>query len=235
MTEMTQLNQRPADDEGAALNPQAIAAFLTANPDFFIQQPELLEQLRLPHAERGSVSLVERQMERLRHKVAELEKQIESMMSVAASNSTLFAAFARAQQQLFQTHNIYQALSVLTALATELDLRVSVRLFDSMDAELSLSRQAFEGFRRARLNPQDVYLGRLRSAESEMLFAQPPQLGSFIVLKLGESERPDGVLCFASRDGGHFQPGMDTLFVTQLADVLGRLIRHWEYSREVIE
>ncbi|KKC98660.1 hypothetical protein KY46_17120 [Photobacterium halotolerans] len=235
MTEMTQLTQRPADEESTLPSPQAIVAFLTEHPDFFIGQPELLEQLRLPHAERGAVSLVERQMERLRHKVAELEKQIETMMSVAADNSALFSTFARAQQQLFQTHNIYQALSVLTALATELDLRVSVRLFDSMDPDLSLSRQAFEGFRRARLNSQDMYLGRLRSAESDMLFEQPPQLGSFIVLKLGESERPDGILSFASRDGGHFQPDMDTLFVTQLANVLGRLIRHWEYSREVIE
>ncbi|QUJ67415.1 DUF484 family protein [Photobacterium sp. GJ3] len=236
MTEMTQLDKRPVDDEEAApLNPESVVAFLAQHPDFFLHQPELLEQLRLPHAERGTVSLVERQMARLRDKVTTLEKQIDTMMSVAASNSALFNTFARAQQQLFQTHNIYQALSVLTTLATELELSISVRLFDSLDNDLYLSRQAFEGFRRARLNAQHVYLGRLRKVESELLFNQPPQLGSFVVLPLGDPERPDGILSFASRDGGHFQPDMDTLFVEQLASVLARLIRHWEYSREVIE
>ncbi|KDM92122.1 DUF484 family protein [Photobacterium galatheae] len=235
MTDMNQLDQSPVDDEAAPLNHQAVVAFLASHPDFFLHQPELLEQLRLPHPERGTVSLVERQMERLRQKVSELEKQIDTMMLVAASNSTLFTTFAKAQQRLFQTHNIYQALSVLTELAAELDLSVSIRLFDSLDNKLYLSRQAFEGFRRARFNPRSVYLGRLRKAESELLFLQPPQLGSFVVLPLGEPERPDGILSFASRDGGHFQPDMDTLFVEQLAGVLGRLIRHWEYSREVIE
>ncbi|WP_152557169.1 DUF484 family protein, partial [Photobacterium sanctipauli] len=44
-----------------------------------------------------------------------------------------------------------------------------------------------------------------------------------------------GVLSFASVDGGHFQPEMDTLFVEQLAHVLARLIHHWEYTREVLE
>ncbi|WP_415721099.1 hypothetical protein [Photobacterium ganghwense] len=65
---------------------------------------------------------------------------------------------------------------------TSWGLDVSLRLFDSLDEQLYLDRRAFEPFRRARLASRTVYLGRLRKAESELLFVQPPHLGSYLVL-----------------------------------------------------
>jgi len=107
-------------------------------------------------------------------------------------------------------------------------------LFDSLDEQIFLERRLFDNFRKSRLVARSVYLGRLRKTEAELLFEQPPQLGSFVVLPLGV-DRMIGVLSFSSPDGGHFQPEMDTMFVEQLASVLTRLIHHWEYSREVID
>ncbi|PSW13080.1 DUF484 domain-containing protein [Photobacterium sanctipauli] len=217
------------------LSEQDVADFLQAHPDFFIRHPDLLTRIQVHHADRGVVSLVDIQLERLRAQVGELEGKMADLVSAAAKNSQLFDIFAQAQQQLFQTHNIYQALLVLEELAEQLGLEVSLRLFDSLDEQLFLDRREFEGMRRSRLVSRPVYLGRLRKQESELLFEQPPHLGSFVVLPLGGNERPIGVLSFASVDGGHFQPEMDTLFVEQLAHVLARLIHHWEYTREVLE
>ncbi|MGF1701048.1 DUF484 family protein [Photobacterium makurazakiensis] len=217
------------------LTEQEVANFLQATPDFFIRHPDLLTRIQVHHTDRGVVSLVDIQLERLRDQVTELEGKMADLVGAAAKNSQLFDVFSQAQQQLFQTHNIYQALLVLDDLAMKLELDVSLRLFDSLDEQLLLDRREFEGLRRSRLVSRPVYLGRLRKQESDLLFEQPPHLGSFVVLPLGGSERPIGVLSFACADGGHFQPEMDTLFVEQLALVLTRLIHHWEYSREVIE
>ncbi|WP_240478250.1 DUF484 family protein [Photobacterium aquae] len=212
---------------------QEVAGFLAANPDFFIRNPDLLGRLQVHHHERGVVSLVDIQLERLRSQIVEQEEQMAAMVKAALKNSDLFERFSRAQLELLQTHNIYQALMVLESLADSMGLAVSLRLFDSFDESLYLARRSFDSFRCSRLSSRPVYLGRLRKQESEMLFDEPPHLGSFVVLPLG-NERSIGVLSFASADGGHFQPEMDTLFVEQLAMVLTRLIHHWEYSREVI-
>ncbi|MGF1686915.1 DUF484 family protein [Photobacterium japonica] len=231
MTDVSSL-ERPSTPAG--LTEQDVADFLQANPDFFIRQPELLTRIQVHHPDRGVVSLVDIQLERLRRQVGELEEKIADLIGVASQNSVLFEEFARAQQQLFQSHHIYQAISVLTALAERLHLDVTVRLFDSLDDDIFMPRQAFDEFRRSHLASRTVYLGRLRQQERTLFFDDAPQLGSFLVLPFGQ-ERPMGVLAFASADGGHFQPAMDTLFVEQLAMVLARLIHHWEYTREVIE
>lgn len=233
MTDVSQLGELALVAD-TPLTDQDVAEFLLSNPDFFTRQPELLTQLHVTHSERGVVSLVEIQLERLRHRVRDLEGEINTLVSAAGKNSELFEIFARAQQQLFQTHNIYQALVILEELSSQLRLDFSLRLFDSFDDNLFLDRKAFESFRVAHLSQRSVYMGRLRKQESGLLFSQPPHLGSYVVLPLG-IEHPIGVLSFASADGGHFQPAMDTLFVEQLALVLTRLIHHWEYTREVID
>lgn len=226
------------DDEAlltdAPLDDKKVAEYLLSHLDFFGLHPDLLTQLRIPHNERGTVSLVEMQLERLRNRVQELEGNIGNLVSLATKNSELFSVFSQAQQKLFQTHNIYQALMVLDDLSTQLGLEFSLRLFDSLDEQIFLERRLFDNFRKSRLVARSVYLGRLRKTEAELLFEQPPQLGSFVVLPLGV-DRMIGVLSFSSPDGGHFQPEMDTMFVEQLASVLTRLIHHWEYSREVID
>ncbi|MDX1303937.1 DUF484 family protein [Photobacterium sp.] len=232
MTDVSQRDELPVATD-LPLNDDVVAEYLLSNPDFFARQPDLLTQLRIPHSERGAVSLVEVQLDRLRHRVHDLEGNIASLVSLATTNSELFTVFSKAQQQLFQTHNIYQALGVLGELSEKLQLDFSLRLFDSQDKQLFLDRKMFDSFRLSRLSHRSVYLGRLRKSESELLFEQPPQLGSFVVLPLGENYQI-GVLSFACPDGGHFQPDMDTLFVEQLGLILTRLIHHWEYSREVI-
>lgn len=40
-----------------------IGEYLQDHPEFFQQYPQLLNSLRLPHQQRGSVSLIERQLE----------------------------------------------------------------------------------------------------------------------------------------------------------------------------
>jgi uncharacterized protein YigA (DUF484 family) len=218
----------------APLDDKKVAEYLLSHLDFFGLHPDLLTQLRIPHNERGTVSLVELQLERLRNRVQELEGNIGNLVSLATKNSELFSVFSQAQQKLFQTHNIYQALIILDDLSNQLGLEFSLRLFDSLDEQIFLERRLFDNFRKSRLVARPVYLGRLRKTEAELLFEQPPQLGSFVVLPLGV-DRLIGVLSFSSPDGGHFQPEMDTMFVEQLASVLTRLIHHWEYSREVID
>ena len=74
------------------LEDQMVYQYLLEHPAFFQQHPELLSRLRLPHAQRGAVSLVERQMEMQRERVRGLEEDITRLMSIARQNEHIFFA-----------------------------------------------------------------------------------------------------------------------------------------------
>ncbi len=65
MTDHTDLKKIDA----AVLEDQLVYQYLLEHPAFFQQHPELLARLRLPHAQRGAVSLVERQLEMQRERI----------------------------------------------------------------------------------------------------------------------------------------------------------------------
>ena len=60
-----------------------IREYLLDKPDFFARYPEILLAMRLPHGERGTVSLVERRQELLRNRVNQLEEEITALMTEA--------------------------------------------------------------------------------------------------------------------------------------------------------
>ena len=83
--------------------------YLQDHPEFFQQYPQLLSSLRLPHQQRGSVSLVERQLELQREKIQALEDDITRLMSVARHNEQIFLAFNQLQAQLYQAGSLQDA------------------------------------------------------------------------------------------------------------------------------
>ena len=49
-----------------------IGKYLRENPDFFVDNEEVLEGLRIPHQDKGTISLIEKQLEisKMKHKEA---------------------------------------------------------------------------------------------------------------------------------------------------------------------
>ncbi|WP_028024260.1 DUF484 family protein [Enterovibrio calviensis] len=221
MTELSKLE----GPQAKALTEEAVASYLKDHSDFFLRQPELLAQLRISHAERGTVSLVEIQLGRLRDRVAELEEDITQLMSIAAGNENLFRAFSQTHKALFAANkeqDIHQALRVL---ATALQLSASLRFYDI--GHHALNKKSVDSVKAAHFCGQRVYLGRLRKAEGEQFVSQAPELGSYALVPVFAGKEI-GFLSFASKDGGHFQPSMDTLFVEQIAEHIGILLNKWQ-------
>ncbi|SKA49434.1 DUF484 family protein [Enterovibrio nigricans] len=221
MTELSKLD-RPLIQ---ALSDDAVVSYLKDNPDFFIRQPEMAEQLRIPHAERGVISLVEIQLGRLRERVANLEEDITQLMSIAAGNEKLFRAFAEAHRALFAANREEDIHKALRELAASLNLNVSLRLFET--GHHALNRKSVDAVKAAHFCGQRIYLGRLRKTDGEHFISQAPELGSYALVPVSQ-HKDLGFLAFASRDGGHFQPSMDTLFVEQVAEHIGILLTKWQ-------
>ncbi|GAA0564743.1 DUF484 family protein [Rheinheimera aquimaris] len=193
--------------------------YLQDHPEFFQQYPQLLASLRLPHQQRGSVSLVERQLEMQREKIVALEDDITRLMSVARQNEQLFLAFNQLQAQLYQAENLQQAEHSLQQFTAAMPQVQQCRLLcfnehhSASEFQLLLSR---------RLNEQGIYLGRLNKEEQQGLF--PPQIHSVALILISNEEQPLALLAFGSEQDDHFQPSMDKLFISHLATILAQLL-----------
>lgn len=60
---------------GIELDDDAVMQFLLQNPDFFMRNARLVEQMRVPHPVRGTVSLVEWHLARQRNHIHRLEEK----------------------------------------------------------------------------------------------------------------------------------------------------------------
>ena len=52
-----------------------IGKYLRENPDFFVDNEEVLETLRIPHQDKGTISLIEKQLEISKLKQRELKNK----------------------------------------------------------------------------------------------------------------------------------------------------------------
>ena len=72
------------------MNPDDLARFLRANPQFFDQNPELLETIHVPHPYGGrAIPLAERQTVALREKAKQLEGRLAELMKFGEENDAI--------------------------------------------------------------------------------------------------------------------------------------------------
>ena len=77
------------------LSAAEVAAFLAENPDFFSENEDLLTSLKLPDSRKGTVSLVEKQMDVLRQQQRKSRQQLQSFVDAAEQNKDIFDKSSR--------------------------------------------------------------------------------------------------------------------------------------------
>ncbi|MBF7958579.1 MULTISPECIES: DUF484 domain-containing protein [Rahnella] len=218
-----------------ALDDDSVMQYLLQNPDFFIRNARSVEQLHVPHPVKGSTSLVEWQLGRQRHQIAQLEEEITLLMEQASINESLFGRMIELQATLAAASSLQDMLNRLQRWARSLGLAgANVRLFSegwrigapSDFTHLAVSRSAFESMRIQRLGETPHYLGSLNGPELLLLLPQAKAVGSVALSLMGEQGEL-GVLIFSSRDPQHYQPGMGTVLLDQLAKMLPGLLERW--------
>ena len=72
------------------LSPDDVASYLKTNPDFFIEQEDLLADLSLPHESGNAISLLERQVTILRDRGIDARQKLNNLLENARNNDQLF-------------------------------------------------------------------------------------------------------------------------------------------------
>jgi len=209
---------------------EAVASYLQRNPDFFERHQSLLARLRLPHVRGGStISLVERQIEVLREKLAGLEGKLAELVRVARANEAIaerlhrFArrllrvttrseAIARIEAGLREDFDAFQAVLVLIGDEPDSAAPRFVRTVPADDPNLKSFESLFTSGK-----PR---CGQARDSQRDFLFGpEGTEMGSVALVPLGEKGAV-GLLALGSADRDRFHPGMSTEFLARLADLI---------------
>lgn len=112
------------------MDDRAVVDYLLRNPEFFIRNARVVEEMRVPHPIRGTVSLVEWHMARARNHINHLEENISLLMEQATSNEGLFHRLLHLQSRLASASSLDEFLLRLHRWARELGLAgATLRLF----------------------------------------------------------------------------------------------------------
>ena len=192
-----------------------IREFLLDHPDFFSRYPELLLAMRLPHLERGTVSLVERRQEMLRQRVSQLEEEITALLAMASRNEQIYLFNTELSLKLLECDDLGSLRQVLAEGLIQQFHFSHVRLITVHDIDSELS--AIWSHRLGKGH----YFGRLTQQESKRLFGS--DVGSVALTKLAD-HCGQVIFAIASPDPAHFNPEMDNLLLDQLRRLLDHLL-----------
>ena len=199
----------------------SVKRYLQKHPEFFIDHPELIEKLAIPHDQKGSVSLVELQGEQLRKKNRALSHKLNQLISIAKQNEEIYRVYADLNLQLLSCRFFSEVQDVLEDVMSK-KLRMSAVTLKPFSGAHALPEIQRKLFIEKRFKKECFFFGRLSQHEQHLLF-DDASVESVALMLLGD--RGDlGILAIGSRDAGHFNPDMDTLLITQLQQFLNILL-----------
>ena len=217
-----------SSDSKTSLN-EVVANYLRRNPSFLSEYPDVLEALHLKHPSGVASSLIERQVDQLRNKNHELNRQLNRLVHVAAENEQLMSKLHHLTLELMSMDGPKAFFDHLSHRLME-DFKTDILricLFDAKTANLAGEEVRWIDRKDESLQQFQIHLekdhtvcGRLGEAKLKFLFDSKAQwIQSTAFVPLGE-KGADGMMAIGSSDPARFYPGMGTLFLDLLADVI---------------
>jgi uncharacterized protein YigA (DUF484 family) len=216
------------------LSAAEVVNYLKANPEFFIEQEDLLADLSLPHESGKAISLLERQVTILRNRGADARQKLNNLLENARNNDQLFdttrslvLALLRAkdvteiagvaQDQLSDHANIDSCEVILVA-------KKSLKVADSVrtESEDILKKQFVDVFRLKR-----THCGPISEEQTQFLFpTQGNSIKSTALCPVSSNSDVLALIAFGNKADNYFNVNLDTLFLDFIGHVVGAVLDH---------
>ena len=213
-----------------------VTDYLKNNLDFFVKNPAILAELKIPHEHGGAISLVEKQLTVLREQNQETNKKIHELIEIATQNEEL----ARRMHQLALT--LIDADDPKDIFSTMYDNlkknfhadRVIVRLFanpafiDSFPTDEFVGKESIEEslFKRI-IEKREPLSGKMKHQQQVFLSGDDgDDIASSVMIPL-HGVGWGGILAIGSFDAERFQPGMGIELLANLGEILSFIIKPW--------
>ena len=211
-----------------------VSRYLTENPTFFLKHEQLLADMFLPHASGKAVSLLERQVNLLRERNIETRTRLAEMLDQGQANDVLFKKTRGlildildakqindlAQKLMNYCLNEFQVDAAQFTLIANENTHKASSCQVLAEAEVKLTMPSI-------LEREAAWSGVFRKDELSLLFAHGAAeklIASAIVMPIRLSDKTLAFIALGSQDANYFKSGMDTLFLSFIADVLAKLL-----------
>ena len=220
-------SQSEQHDDGQAPDPElerTLVDYLRGHPDFFERNPGVLGQIDIPHDTGEAVSLVQRQVETLRHQADGCRSRLEAFIAVARENDALNDKLHRLTLTLIDTLDFGEVLTVLQE-RLQADFgadAVELRVFSSAESNEE-TNPGLDGFR-ALVDAGRPSCGPLPKEQRDYLFgADGDRIASAALLPL-TGEGLLGLLAIGSQDPERYRPGMATDYLARMGEIVGKTL-----------
>jgi len=214
------------------LSADDVVSYLKTNPDFFVEQEDLLADLSLPHESGKAISLLERQVTILRDRGIDARQKLNNLLENARNNDQLFdttrnlvLALLRAkditeiadvaQDQLSNQANIDSCEVIIVA-------RQGLRVSDSvrLEAEDNLKERFADVFRLKR-----THCGPIGEEQTQYLFpASGNNIKSTALCPVISNGDVLALIAFGNSSDNYFNVNLDTLFLDFIGHVVGAVL-----------
>tara|TARA_R110002074_G_scaffold145034_2_gene293465 strand:- start:97574 stop:98284 length:711 start_codon:yes stop_codon:yes gene_type:complete len=225
------MSQQHKTEESGPLTADQVREYLLASPEFFNQNPDLLEMIEVNDGRAGVVSLTMRQLALLREKNNKAQQQLEVLLAIARENDALFGRMQKLTTALIDARCVEDVFATLDDMLRDCfgaDF-FAIRIvaddgnpdFPITDVVWLRDSEKMESFRRI-LDSQKIKCGHPTHDQAAVLFeedANSVQSVAFIPLKINEQ---DALLAIGSKDADRFHPTMGSLFLAHLGELVAK-------------
>jgi uncharacterized protein len=214
---------------------ETIVQYLQAHGSFFQGKDDLVEKLTLTHPAGQAVSLIERQVDILREKNTQINKQLNDLFSIAKGNEDSTQKMHNLILSLLSCHHFHEVASLLQSrLVSEFSIdSVLLKLFsvdhlvvDSNNLICIDEQSAEAKILKKLIYKREPVCGYFKQLDNdELQTKQQLDIGSMAVMPLFvDKNNCFGVLVLGSEDKLHFRVESGTLFLKNLAEVVSHTL-----------
>lgn len=206
----------------AMMDEGIIVKYLSTHPDFFQRHANLLETLQVPHGT-GTVSLIERQVAVLREKSRELEEQLNGLVRTARGNEQIVTRLQRFTLELMRANSIDDVITTCHEVLRD-DFNadfVTLKIIRKGKSiyDVSPNSKSLPDFDKL-LESNTPKCGRLKAEQQKFLFNKNAKQVQSVALIPLSGEKRIGILALGSKNESRFHPGMGTVFISHLGELI---------------
>ena len=216
-------------DKKNKVSNKEIAEYLILNPNFFKENPEVLNSIEIIHESGAAVSLIQKQVELLRSNYNSTTDKLMELLGIAKNNEDIFILTKELILSLINASSIEEIVALIEkSFVADFGAKKSKVLFFT-ESSKNLPKGRVKNPAEATnilgnlLKPGKIFCGEVNKKVAKFIFNQKTGVKEIALVPLNSSSLL-GLIALGSDQPGKYSDNKDTLFLDFIAEVVSKLI-----------
>ena len=216
-------------DKKNKLSNKEIAEYLILNPNFFKENPEVLNSIEIVHDSGAAVSLIQKQVELLRSNYNSTTDKLMELLGIAKNNEDIFTLSKKLILDLIEASSIEEIVILLEKSFVEDFGAKKSRILFFTESSKNLPKGRVTSPAEATnilgnlLKSGKIFCGEVNEDIAKFIFDQKTNVKEIALVPLNSNSLL-GLIALGSDKSGKYSENKDTLFLDFIAEVVSKLI-----------